>query len=76
MALEEPAGSREPQRITRIVLRYGGLERRATLVDAGDARVEVDPGDWAIVRVDVEVDVPSSNGSGAQLSRDSQAPRR
>lgn len=48
-----PLGSDEanPRRIERIDLRINGRDVAATLVDAGDAEAEVDPGDWAILRV-------------------------
>ena len=31
----------------------------ARVVDAGDARVEVDPGDWAILKVEENMDLPA-----------------
>jgi hypothetical protein len=49
---------RLPRRITSIRLRYQGREIPATVVDHGDADVEVDPGDWAIVRVAEPVSLP------------------
>lgn len=58
VALDEPQDGREPRRITRITLRYKGRDLPARLVDAGDANVEVHPGDWAIVKVKGEVDLP------------------
>jgi S1-C subfamily serine protease len=33
----------------------------ARVVDAGDAKAEVDPGDWAIVRVKEPLDLPALN---------------
>jgi S1-C subfamily serine protease len=33
----------------------------ARVVDAGDARVEVDPGDWAILKVQEDIDLPALN---------------
>jgi S1-C subfamily serine protease len=33
----------------------------AHVVDVGDAKVEVDPGDWAIVKVKEEIDLPALN---------------
>jgi hypothetical protein len=59
VALDEPVDGREPRRITRITLRYKGKDLPARLVDAGDANVEVHPGDWAIVKVKGEVDLPA-----------------
>jgi hypothetical protein len=29
------------------------------VIDSGDARVEVDPGDWAIIKVDKQIDLPA-----------------
>lgn len=40
-----------PRIIERIEIRINGRDVAATLVDAGDAESEVDPGDWAILRV-------------------------
>jgi S1-C subfamily serine protease len=59
VALEEPQDGREPRRITRITLRHKGRELAARLVDSGDANVEVHPGDWAIVKVSADVDLPA-----------------
>ncbi len=51
-------GSAEPRHITSVKLMYKGRALSARLVDAGDARVEVDPGDWAILKVKDHVDLP------------------
>lgn len=51
----------DPRRITSIKLSYKGKSLNARLIDAGDARAEVDPGDWAIVRVKEQVDLPPLN---------------
>jgi hypothetical protein len=59
VALEEPQEGREPRRITRITLRYKGKDVAARLIDVGDANVEVHPGDWAIVKIKGEVDLPA-----------------
>ncbi|MGH9348836.1 MAG: S1 family peptidase [Vicinamibacterales bacterium] len=59
VALEGPQDGREPRRITRITLRYKGKDVPARLIDAGDANVEVHPGDWAIVKIRGEVDLPA-----------------
>ena len=48
-----------PRRIERIELRINGRDVPATLIDAGDAENEVDPGDWAIVRVRQAPSLPS-----------------
>ena len=40
---------------------YDGRLITAKVVDAGDAKVEVDPGDWAIVKVKEAIDLPPLN---------------
>jgi S1-C subfamily serine protease len=54
-------GSSDPRRITSIKLSHKGKSLHARVVDAGDARVEVDPGDWAILKVREAVDLPALN---------------
>jgi S1-C subfamily serine protease len=54
-----PEDNREGRKITSVKLVYGGRTVRATLVDAGPADVEVDPGDWAVLRVHERVDLPA-----------------
>lgn len=54
-------GLSEPRRITSIKLMYEGRPITARVVDAGDARVEVDPGDWAILKVREEINLPALN---------------
>jgi len=56
VALGENVGTR---RIASIKLAYGGKQVAARVVDAGDAQVEVDPGDWAILKVKEPVDLPA-----------------
>ena len=51
-------GLSDPRRITSIKLMYDGRPIPARVVDAGDARVEVDPGDWAILKVKENIDLP------------------
>jgi S1-C subfamily serine protease len=51
-------GVADPRHITSIKLMYEGRAINARVVDSGDARVEVDPGDWAILKVREEVDLP------------------
>ena len=41
----------ESRRITSIKIMYKGRAIPAKIVDTGDAQVEVDPGDWAILKV-------------------------
>ena len=52
-------GSSDPRKITSVKLMYKGRPLAARVVDAGDARVEVDPGDWAILKVKERVDIPA-----------------
>lgn len=51
-------GLSDPRRIVSIKLTYGGRSLAAKVVDMGDANVEVDRGDWAIVKVKEPVDLP------------------
>ena len=48
----------EGRRIQSVKLKLGDRLVPATVVDAGDATHEVDPGDWAVVKVDEPVDLP------------------
>src|SRR5262245_19090052 len=52
-------GLPDPRRITSIKLMYEGRPIAAKVVDSGDAKVEVDPGDWAILKVKEKIDLPS-----------------
>ncbi len=52
-------GVADPREITSIKLMYDGRALQARVVDSGDARVEVDPGDWAILKVKEPVDLPA-----------------
>lgn len=58
IALGEDADSR---RITSVKLMYNGRAIPAQIVDTGDAKVEVDPGDWAILKVKTPIDLPPLN---------------
>ena len=49
----------DPRRISSIKLTYKGRGLSAQVVDSGDARSEVDPGDWAILKVKEPVDLPA-----------------
>ena len=51
-------GLTEPRRIETVKLTYKGRAIVARVVDFGDARAEVDPGDWAIVKVKEPIDLP------------------
>jgi S1-C subfamily serine protease len=51
-------GLTDPRQITSVKLMYKGRALPARIVDAGDARVEVDPGDWAILKIKESLDIP------------------
>jgi len=46
------------RRIESVKLMVNGKSVPATVVDSGDAKVEVDPGDWAILKVAKPVNLP------------------
>src|SRR5439155_15920851 len=48
----------ESRRITSVKIMYNGRAVDARVVDAGEALVEVDPGDWAILKVKENIDLP------------------
>ncbi len=52
-------GVAAPREITSIKLMHEGRALTASIVDTGDARVEVDPGDWAILKVKEPLDLPA-----------------
>jgi S1-C subfamily serine protease len=52
-------GLADPREITSIKLMHNGKAIAARVIDAGDAKVEVDPGDWAILKVKEAVDLPA-----------------
>jgi len=54
-------GASDPRVINSIELMIDGRPISARVVDAGDARVEVDPGDWAILKVKENIDLPALN---------------
>ena len=56
-------GLPDPRRITSIKLMYEGRPINARIVDSGDAKVEVDPGDWAILKVKENIDLPALNAN-------------
>jgi len=56
VALGEGAESR---RITSVKLMYNAHPVIARIVDTGDAKVEVDPCDWAILKVKEKIDLPA-----------------
>jgi S1-C subfamily serine protease len=54
-------GLADPRAITSVKIAYAGKMLNARVIDVGDAKVEVDPGDWAIVRVKEKIDLPALN---------------
>ncbi len=58
IALDEPLEGREPRKISSVTIRYKGKDVPARIIDAGDARTEVHPGDWAIIKVRGAIDLP------------------
>jgi len=59
VALDEPVDGRETRKIVSIKVRYKGKDIAARMIDAGNADVEVHSGDWAIIRVRGEIDLPA-----------------
>ncbi len=59
IALDEPSDGQETRRITGIKVRYKGTDLNARVIDSGNANVEVHPGDWAIIKVGQEIDLPA-----------------
>src|SRR5688572_30837095 len=54
-------GVADPRKITSVKIAYQGKLLTARVIDVGDAKVEVDPGDWAIVRVKEKIELPALN---------------
>ena len=54
-------GAGEPRKIASVKLDYKGKALAAKIVDSGDAKAEVDPGDWAIIKVKEPIDLPALN---------------
>ena len=48
----------ESRKITSVKIMYNGRAIPARIVDTGDAKVEVDPGDWAVLKVKEVLDLP------------------
>ena len=48
----------ETHKITSVKIMVNGRGIAARIVDTGDAQVEVDPGDWAILKIKEAVDLP------------------
>jgi hypothetical protein len=52
-------GDQPPSRkIASVKIMYQGRAIAAKVIDTGDAQVEVDPGDWAILKVKEAIDLP------------------
>jgi S1-C subfamily serine protease len=51
--------ARAERRIKSVSILYGGKELTATVVDSGTADVEVHRGDWAVLKVREDVDLPA-----------------
>jgi S1-C subfamily serine protease len=49
----------ESRRITSVTIMYAGRAISARVVDTGDAQVEVDPGDWAILKIEEAINLPA-----------------
>jgi S1-C subfamily serine protease len=52
-------GAVDARAITSVKLMYKGRAIQARVVDSGDAKVEVDPGDWAILKVREALELPA-----------------
>lgn len=58
-------GLADPRKIESIKLNYKGRSLSARVIDYGDARAEVDPGDWAIVQVKEPIELPALHANFA-----------
>jgi S1-C subfamily serine protease len=54
-------GAADPRKIVSVKLMYKGRALSARVIDSGDAKVEVDSGDWAILKVKEPIDLPALN---------------
>ena len=59
VALDEGSEGREARRIVSVKIRYRGRDLSARVIDSGDADVEVHSGDWAIIKVRENLDLPA-----------------
>jgi hypothetical protein len=55
LALDDARGDRQ---IKSVKIVYDGKEIAAAVIDSGHADIEVHPGDWAILKVRAEIDLP------------------
>ncbi|MEO5898202.1 MAG: trypsin-like peptidase domain-containing protein [Vicinamibacterales bacterium] len=51
-------GLADPRKVTSVKLSYKGKMLNAKVIDVGDAKIEVDRGDWAILHVKDPIDLP------------------
>jgi hypothetical protein len=58
MALGDDLDRPDARRIVSIEIIHQGKKIKAQVVDAGNANVEVHPGDWAIIKVKKPIDLP------------------
>lgn len=57
---DEESNGRSPSRqIVSVKVLYGKRSLKARVIDVGEAQSEVDPGDWAIIKVQEQVDLPA-----------------
>ena len=61
IALDELQDGHDTRRIVSVTVRYRSRDLPVQIIDSGDATVEVHKGDWAIIRVRGEVDLPPLN---------------
>jgi len=59
IALDEVVEGRDARKISSVTIRYKGKDVPARIVDSGNATTEVHPGDWAIIKVRGEIDLPA-----------------
>jgi S1-C subfamily serine protease len=52
-------GTANPRKVVSVKVMYKGRPLAARVVDSGDAKVEVDAGDWAIVKVKEKIELPA-----------------
>ena len=52
-------GIANPRKVVSVKLIYKGRPLTARVIDSGDAKVEVDAGDWAIIKVKEQIDLPA-----------------
>jgi hypothetical protein len=58
-------GQADPKRIASVKINYKGKALAARIIDYGDAKAEVDSGDWAIIRIKEPVDLPALHANFA-----------